>query len=104
MEISFELQQDVYLGPLTTLDIGGPARFFVVAQNEKQIAEAFAFAEKESLDLFILGGGSNVLISDGGFDGLVLQIALKGVSTSVEQDGLVSVTANAGEDWDGFVS
>ena len=103
MEISFELQQDVHLGPLTTLDIGGPARFFVVAQSEKQIAEAFMFAKRESLDLFILGGGSNVLISDRGFDGLVLQIALKGVSTSVEQDGVVSVTANAGEDWDGFV-
>lgn len=92
------------LGPLTTLKIGGPARFFVIAENETQIGEAFAFAEKESLDIFVLGGGSNVLISDNGFDGLVLQMALRGVSKRIENESAVSVSANAGEDWDNFVA
>ena len=102
MKQSFTLQKDTPLAPLTTLKIGGNARFFVVAQDEAQVAEAFALAERESLDLFILGGGSNVLISDNGFNGLVLQIALRGISR-IEHDGVVSVTANAGEDWDEFV-
>ena len=69
LEESIEVQKDVRLAPLTTLEIGGDARFFVVAHDESQIAEAFAFAESESLDLFVLGGGSNILISDKGFDG-----------------------------------
>ena len=99
-----ELQKNVPLAPLTTLRIGGNARYFVVAQTEAHVAEAFAFAEKEFLKLFVLGGGSNVLISDNGFDGLVLQIALLGISSDVEREGTVNITANAGEDWDKFVA
>ncbi|MFN0279785.1 MAG: FAD-binding protein, partial [Pyrinomonadaceae bacterium] len=71
-----DLQQNVPLAPLTTLKIGGNARYFVVAETEAQVAESFDFAEKEKLDLFVLGGGSNVLISDKGFNGLVLQIGI----------------------------
>ncbi len=96
--MSLELQKDISLAPLTTLRIGGSARYFVAAHDEDQVAEAVAFAERESLDLFILGGGSNVLISDSGFDGLVLQVALRGLS------GTALITANAGESWDDFVA
>ncbi len=93
-----DLQQNVPLAPLTTLNIGGNARFFVVAKTEDQIAEAFDLAEKEHLKLFVLGGGSNVLISDKGFDGLVLQVALKGITSEDE-----TLTVAAGENWDEFV-
>jgi UDP-N-acetylmuramate dehydrogenase len=112
LEGSIEIQKDVPLAPLTTLRIGGNARFFIVAQNETQVAEAFAFAERESLGLFVLGGGSNVLISDNGFNGLVLQITLKGMASSELKIDLNSehetrnsklITVQAGEDWDGFV-
>ena len=97
------LQENVPLAPLTTLKIGGPARFFVRAESEEQVIRAFEFARENSLRVFVLGGGSNVLISDKGFDGLVLQIALKGISRKYG-DGFVFITAQAGEDWDAFVA
>ncbi len=95
---SLKIEENVPLAPLTTLKIGGAARFFVFAETENQVAEAFQFAEENGFDLFVLGGGSNILIADEGFDGLVLQIALKGI----EVKGNV-VKAQAGEDWDNFV-
>ena len=114
------MQQNVSLAPLTTLKIGGKARYFVVAETEEQVADAFDFVAKKNLNLFVLGGGSNVLISDQGFDGLVLKIALKGVSgsefrvlgselesSSDSEHGTRNselVTAAAGEDWDEFVA
>jgi UDP-N-acetylmuramate dehydrogenase len=97
------LRENVLLAPFTTLRIGGNARYFVSAADEDQVVDAFRFATSNGLDLFVLGGGSNVLIADAGFDGLVLQVAPKGVSGFQEKDGSVYVTAQAGEDWDRFV-
>ncbi|HEY8559901.1 MAG TPA: UDP-N-acetylmuramate dehydrogenase [Pyrinomonadaceae bacterium] len=94
-----KIEENVPLAPLTTFKIGGAARFFVRAETEAAVADAFRFAEENGFDIFVLGGGSNVLVADEGFDGLVLQIALKGIST---KDNLV--TAQAGEDWDEFVA
>ncbi len=96
------IQENVALAELTTFKIGGKARFFVRAKSENEVVEALEFAEQNSLDIFILGGGSNVLIADEGFDGLVLQIALKGILMEARKNR-VFVTANAGEDWDAFV-
>src|SRR5438552_12651025 len=76
------LQEKVILAPYTTLKIGGKARFFVKAESEQTLCEAFDFAQGRDLPIFVLGGGSNVLISDNGFDGLVLQVALKGIERS----------------------
>ncbi len=98
-QIGLCLEENVPLAPLTTLKIGGAARFFVRAETENQVTEAFQFAEENEFELFVLGGGSNILIADEGFDGLVLQIALKGISV---RENLV--TAQAGEDWDEFVA
>ena len=75
-----EILKNIPLAPLTTLKIGGLAHFFVKAESERQVVEAFEYARNERLDLFVLGGGSNILVSDDGFDGLVLQIALKGIT------------------------
>ena len=102
--MNLNVQENVSLAEFTTLKIGGKARFFVSAQNETEVVEALKFAEKNAFDVFILGGGSNVLIADEGFDGLVLQIALKGVSTFPKKGETIYVTANAGEDWDEFVA
>ncbi len=95
-----EIKENIPLVPLTTLKIGGPARYFVRAETEEDLTEAVAYASASSLPLFILGGGSNMLVSDAGFDGLVIQIAIKGISAA--GNGLFSV--GAGEDWDGFVA
>lgn len=97
-----KIQENVRLAPFTTLKIGGAARFFVQAENENQILEAVRFAAENSLEVFVLGGGSNVLIADEGFDGLVLRIAIKGISLTGEKNEIVSVKAGAGEDWDDF--
>lgn len=91
------------LAPFTTLKIGGKARFFVSAKTENEIIEAVRFAEANDFEIFVLGGGSNVLIADEGFDGLVLKADLRGVSESGEKDGTTFITAQAGEDWDEFV-
>ena len=100
-----DVLQNVALAPLTTLKIGGNARFFVVAKTESDVVEAFEFAQKNNLEIFVLGGGSNVLISDQGFDGLVLKISLKGIFLSAELPADSSlVTASAGEDWDQLVA
>ena len=85
--------------PLTTLKVGGAARFFVKATSENEVIEAIQWATDRELPLFILGGGSNILIADEGFDGLVLQIALKGIEEKED-----FITAQAGEDWDEFVT
>lgn len=97
------IQQNVPLAPLTTLWIGGPARFFAEARGEDEMLAAFSFAEQRRLPLFVLGGGSNALIADEGFPGLVVHVALKGVTWRDEGDEVI-VTARAGEDWDELVS
>lgn len=100
VEKLLEVKQDINLAGFTTLGIGGNARFFVRAKTETHVTEAVKFAETNSLKLFVLGGGSNVLVSDAGFDGLVLQIGVKGIE--LRENG--AITAAAGEDWDDFVA
>jgi len=92
-------REHVPLAPYTTFKIGGPARWFAEASTEAEILEAIDFARTRSLPLFTLGGGSNLLVSDAGFPGLVLRIALTG-SEHVADTFRVA----AGEDWDSFVS
>jgi UDP-N-acetylmuramate dehydrogenase len=94
-----EFRQHVSLAPFTTFEIGGPARWFAEATSESDIEAAVDFAKERKLRLFVLGGGSNVLVSDAGFDGLVLHIALRGI----ERNGAI-FSAAAGEDWDTLVS
>ncbi len=88
----------------TTFGIGGPARWFAMIDNELQIAPALQFAKDRNLPVLVLGGGSNLLVSDVGFPGLVLHIALKGITVAAsQQDGTKHITAAAGESWDNFV-
>jgi UDP-N-acetylmuramate dehydrogenase len=93
----------VPLAPYTTFQIGGPARWFAQAESEDDIASGVAFATDRGLPLFILGGGSNLLVSDEGFPGLVLRIGLLGIQSGLKGNRLI-VSAAAGEDWDGVVA
>ncbi len=101
--MALHVQHDVDLAPLTTLGIGGPARYFVRAESEEVLVDALSYARELSLPVFILGGGSNVLIADSGFNGLVIHIAMRGITPSDDGDR-THVTAAAGEDWDAFVA
>ena len=91
--------ENVPLAPLTTLGVGGDSRFFVRAETPRDVEDAVAFSRKRGLPLFVLGGGSNVLISDAGWPGLVLQIGIEGIEE--EQKAVFKVGAGIG--WDGFV-
>ncbi len=96
------LQENIPLAPLTTLQIGGPARYFALAKREDEVLEAVEFAKTRQLPLFVLGGGSNLVISDSGWPGLVLQIALGGLTSENSRDAVL-FSVGAGQDWDGFV-
>jgi UDP-N-acetylmuramate dehydrogenase len=95
-------QEQIPLARYTTLGIGGPARWFVEAASEAEIVDAVSWARERSLPLFVLGGGSNLLVSDAGFGGLVLRVAIKGEAFDEDAGNRVYRVA-AGEDWDGFV-
>ena len=99
--MTLQLEENISLAEYTTLKIGGKGRYFVRANHENEIIEALRYADENNLEVFVLGGGSNVLIAETGFEGLVLQIALKGISVE-KSENKVFVTANAGEDWDAF--
>lgn len=95
--------EEVPLAPYTTFGIGGPAKWFAEAASEADILGGVDFARERGLPLFVLGGGSNLLISDAGFAGLVLRIDLKGIDQRFVRDCLVLSVA-AGEGWDELVS
>ena len=89
------------LADYTTVRLGGPARGFVRAGTEDELIDAVRSADAAGEPLLILGGGSNLVVSDEGFDGTVVQVATRGVS----RDGGPGVlTVAAGEDWDAVVA
>lgn len=94
------MQRNVALGPLTTLGIGGPAKLFLKARSVDEVREAIEWATSNDQELLVLGGGSNVLIADEGFDGLVLHLDLRGISAG--DDGILQ--ASASEPWDQLVA
>lgn len=98
------IQEHYLLKHLTTFKIGGPARYFGEAHCQDDVAQALQFVRQKHLPLFILGGGSNVLISDRGFPGLVLKLCLKGFEVVKEDDEHVWLKVAAGELWDDVVS
>ncbi len=76
------MRENQLLAPFTTFGIGGPARWFVEATSEDEVVEATAWARERGLALFVLGGGSNLLVADAGFDGLVLRVGLRGIAVT----------------------
>ena len=101
------IQENVPLAPLTTLQVGGAARYFAEARREDEVREAVAFAKKRGLPLFVLGGGSNLLVADSGWPGVVLKIAIGGTASPKQQNATSSAvlfTVGAGVNWDDFVA
>lgn len=97
------IRENIPLAPLTTIKIGGPARYFAEARTMAEIGEAVAFANSRKLALFVLGGGSNLVISDAGWPGLVLRIAINGIDERNEQEKML-FEVGAGEEWDKFIA
>ncbi|MFC4588668.1 UDP-N-acetylmuramate dehydrogenase [Sphaerisporangium corydalis] len=93
----------VRLAPYTTLRVGGPARAFAEAHSGEELVALVADADRVGEPVLVLGGGSNLMVSDEGFDGLVIRVTSRGVDVRDDGDRVV-VTAQAGEDWDALVA
>lgn len=114
------IQEKISLAQYTTFKIGGPAKFFCVVTNENELIDAVKYASVNKLRIFVIGGGSNILISDNGFDGLVIKMEIKGIEftdlnskqneiehadkleNSINKNNVI-VRVGAGENWDDFV-
>ncbi|MBA3550985.1 UDP-N-acetylmuramate dehydrogenase [Patescibacteria group bacterium] len=97
------IAEHVSLKNLTTFKIGGNARFFVAVKSVFELKAALVFATNQNLNIFILGGGSNVLISDNGIDGLVIKIEIEGIELNELDNNRFELIAGAGESWDKLV-
>lgn len=93
------VREQVLLASLSTLRVGGPARFVCEATSEDEVREAIAFAKERELPWRVLGQGSNILASDSGFEGVIILMKIPGIRAQGE--GIVCV--GAGESWDGLV-
>ena len=96
------INTSVPLAPLTTFRLGGPARFLARARSAEELGEAFDLGRQKCLATFVLGGGSNVVFADAGFDGLVIKVDLRG-REFVDGVDSVLLRAAAGETWDDLV-
>ena len=96
------LREQVPLAPFTTLGLGGPARYFYECTTEADLGEALTWARERRLRVQIMGWGSNLVVADAGFPGLVLKLAIGGVAPRETTQG-VEVTAAAGVEWDALV-
>ncbi|MGC2210000.1 MAG: UDP-N-acetylmuramate dehydrogenase [Candidatus Korobacteraceae bacterium] len=102
-----KIQENIPLAPYTTLQVGGSASYFAEPADEDEIVEALRWARARGLPLFVLGGGSNLLVSDAGFAGLVLHMTLASIEAhdvDAMRDGRRVYSVGAGVDWDTFVA
>jgi len=96
----------VVLSDYTTLGLGGPAKTFVSASLDDTLTAAVRSADAAREPVLVIGGGSNLVIADAGFDGTVIHVNTRGVTYAPVRDaaGSVDVTVAAGEDWDDVVA
>ena len=99
-----EIKESVALSGYATLRLGGNARYFATVCDIEELREVVAWSKDRHLAFFVLGGGSNTLFRDKGFDGLVIKMEFVGVSFKEKANGIVEVIAAAGENWDTFVA
>jgi UDP-N-acetylmuramate dehydrogenase len=103
---SVRVVENVPLASMTTLRLGGPARRLIAPDREEELVEAVAELDARNERLLVVGGGSNLVVSDDGFDGTVLRMMTRGfeIASAGGQEGRVLVTAAAGEPWDDLVT
>jgi UDP-N-acetylmuramate dehydrogenase len=95
--------QNVPLAPLTTLKVGGPARYFIEARSHADVLDAVEYTRSANIPLLVMGGGSNLVIADTGWPGLALKVGIRGIEESAE-NGKIRFEVGAGEEWDRFVA
>jgi UDP-N-acetylmuramate dehydrogenase len=102
-ETGLNIRESVSLAPFTTIGLGGSARWFSTASDVAHITAAHSWCREHDVPLLVLGGGSNLVIADEGFNGLVLHLALTGVTLEQGSEG-TRATVGASELWDDFVA
>jgi len=96
-------EENISLKEFTTMKTGGSARYFFIVKDVETLKKAVIFAKEKYLPFFILGGGSNILISDMGFDGVVIKIEISGIDFKKINEKKERVIAGAGVEWDYLV-
>ncbi len=94
-----KIEKRILLAPFTTFGVGGKARYFCRATSLDDLSKAILFVRKENIPFLVLGDGSNILVSDKGFAGIVIKIDILGVDFKEWKAG-VEIVAGAGESWD----
>ena len=102
--MDLEIKKNIELINYSTFKIGGLAKYFVVVKNEDEFINSIKWAKRRSKKIFILGGGSNILFSDKGFDGLVIKNEIKGMEVVGEGDDFAIVKSYGGEAWSKLVN
>jgi len=98
-----EIWENTPISALTTMRLGGNARYSIAITNEKDLLDAYRFAREQGLPTYVLGGGSNVVGKDAGFRGVVLLNQLTGIEVLDEQDSEITLRVGSGEDLDALV-
>ena len=101
--VVMKIRENVLISELTTMRLGGPARFVLEVESKEDVAEAFKFAEEKGLPVWMMGGGANTLGHDEGFPGVVIINKLRGIEIVDESDGEIMLRGMGGEVWDDFV-
>ena len=100
---NIEIKKNINIGQLTTMKLGGNAKYFAVAKTKEDVVKLIDFTKKQKIKFYILGEGSNTLVRDNGFDGLVIKINILGEEKVFEDNEKVIFKIGAGEHWDNFV-
>lgn len=99
-----KIRENVPIASLTTMRLGGPAKFVIEIENLEDVPKAYTFARERNLPVFVLGGGANTLGHDEGFDGVLIMNKLLGITIDDLDDGSKQVHAMGGEVWDDLVA
>lgn len=102
--LHMEILENISMKDFTTFRTGGLARWFFRVRSVEELKEAVLFARQKNLPFFVLGGGSNILVSDEGYFGVVIKMEIGGVTFEEKENDTVNVAAGAGENWDAFVA
>jgi UDP-N-acetylmuramate dehydrogenase len=98
------IEADRPLASLTSMGVGGPSQYYTTVETTGELIRALAWANSRSLPIWILSGGSNIIVADEGVVGLVIDVCLRGVRYEAREGAAMLATAAAGEPWDPFVA
>jgi UDP-N-acetylmuramate dehydrogenase len=95
-----QIQHEVSLRTLTTMKLGGTAKYFATVQSVEDVIEVVTYAHENNLETYVLGGGSNTIVHDEGFDGVVIKNQIMGFEQVDDTHDTTTFRVGAGEDWD----